>query len=371
MVGAIASAGLMGGLALVLAQMHKQQLTLQKKTQTTAEVEALEQRIGRTLYNREACLNTVRTTSTGAATTITGTGTSVNLGSIRNVGDTAIVEVANTSGTPTYGNGLVRVNSIAFDVDQHSPGSSARITMEVTMEKTARAITGYRLAVQSYSLALELDSSNRPTGCESDLTAALLQAREDVCNELWRRTPASPNPPWNGTSCTPSIANQSCASNTFPIGFDNNGNILCVAAQGADPHPPGYNCYLLTAYPGKFGQPQSTSLPANEVTPFEPIIESNPGNPPVSLLDVHQRLIRWQLKSTCNPALPPSDGTLGNPPLNDCDHTFNANSFTIQQCPSGYQSRFINPNASADPNGSIAARVPGAEATYMQHYCCR
>ena len=138
MVGAISAAGLMGGLALVLAQLSRQQLVLQKRGQTQSEVEAISRRIGRMLYNPEACLMTVRASNFPTMASFTSVQT-FSAPAIKNQKGGDVYEV-----NKTYGNGLVKVSSLKFK-NLASIGGTVNIKtkLQVTLEKDLQG--GHRL----------------------------------------------------------------------------------------------------------------------------------------------------------------------------------------------------------------------------------
>ena len=59
MIGVLAAAGLMGGLALVLAELTKQQMGIQKRLETEVEIISLSNRMVHVLYNGDSCKNTL------------------------------------------------------------------------------------------------------------------------------------------------------------------------------------------------------------------------------------------------------------------------------------------------------------------------
>ena len=97
----IVAAGLLGGLALMIAQLAKQQHQVQKKAETGTEVVALSRRILHTLYDGNACIQTL-----GSGTAIRP-GTPLSVNAIKNKSGRDLIV---TGGT--YGNRLLKVSSI-------------------------------------------------------------------------------------------------------------------------------------------------------------------------------------------------------------------------------------------------------------------
>ena len=342
MVGAISAAGLMGGLAMVLAQLQKQQLTLQKKIQSSIEVQSLTDRITRILYDRDACLNTI-----GSGTDLSAT-TPISLTSIKNKRDADAIKVANANGKPSYGNRLIKVNSIELDNIDLTAAPAGRLDLTIVMEKTSRAVKGQRTVSKTFKLAVQVNTANQPTLCESDLSAALRQAQESICRDLGGTFDTI-----NRTCETPT-ANKTCPPGDLPTGFDASGNLVCQTPPGGLAHPTGYNCFVLTVYQGNHGM-NNQLFQTTDNTPLNDL----------------QRLERWKLNASCGlsdadlAAAPGTNYDVTSPPTRTC--TIGSNSYSVSQCPTGYRPRFINPLASPYNQSGI----PGAYAAYMEQYCCK
>ena len=152
-VGVMVAGGLMGGLALMFAQMTKQQHQSQKKAETGVEVVALSQRIVRTLYDGDACMQTL-----GSGTVIdTSSGAPpLSVNAIKNKNGRDIVVTGNT-----YGNRLLKVSSIQI-TDPVLTGDTAEAKLKVVMERTSRAYTGEKRVTKDFDLTLNLDTSATP-----------------------------------------------------------------------------------------------------------------------------------------------------------------------------------------------------------------
>ena len=381
MVGAISAAGLMGGLAMVLAQIQKQHPTLQKRTQSSVELEALSQRISRILYNPDACLNTIRNTtpSTPAFTN----GSSFPVSSIKNANGTDVIEVANsTTGLPTYGNGLIKINSIQLRSNTVT-STGAQFTLAVTMEKTSRAITGYRQANRNYRLTAVLNSG-QPSQCQTDLSVALLQAQNEFCSELGGTVDTSTLACSiaNATTSTNTNTMQCPNANEFPIGFEptlSDGRLQIKCAPVVAPpvaHPTGFNCFHLAAYAGDHGQANALFQEA-DATALSDENEHIIANRNFLRATDFNRLRRWILNPACTPPTTPVADPYPNiPPSYTC--TISGTDHTVYRCPSGYTDLFINPmGAIVDfPNPDYNTLHPhkvfaGAYVAYMQHHCCQ
>ena len=249
MAGMLAAAGMMGGLALVLAELGKQQLSLEKKSASNLEVNALTQQIRRIIYDDAACRNTI------GATTVLATGTtptpvaSVPLDSIRNKNGTEVFKKKSHPVDPdtTYGNDLIQIEQLLLRDIIISSGTirTAEVNLRVIFEKTSRAITGYNRVIKDFPLSVELNATNNtPSRCYSDLQAAETIAKKQLCESLGGTYDDA-----NG-ECPPPMASQ-CTNTTSVVGgFDNSGNVdntACRALPGSL-HPTGENCFLLTDF---------------------------------------------------------------------------------------------------------------------------
>ena len=116
------------------------------------------------------------------------------------------------------------------------------------MEKTSGAITGYKRAVRSFPLSVELDtvSNGRPTRCNSTLGMPSIWQKSIV--QLFGGTPDPVSQDCNAT------ANQ-CPTGTgqFITDINPDGSIVCQLL-GGDPHSPeDRNCFLRTTYRASAG----------------------------------------------------------------------------------------------------------------------
>ena len=107
--GALAAAGILGGLAMVFAQLTKQQMQAQK---AETGVEIVSQRVVRTLYDGKACINTL-----GAGKNI-APGASFPLDAIKNKDDQVVYQALTADpNAPSYGNRLLKVASLKLVVN--------------------------------------------------------------------------------------------------------------------------------------------------------------------------------------------------------------------------------------------------------------
>ena len=222
MAAALAAAGIMGGLALMLAQLTKQQHVTQKKAETGVEITALSNLIVNTLSYGEACKNTIES---GGASPAISAGASVTVPELRGKGTLASGRVLLEAGL-TYGNRLVKIASMELAVPSGATPVANQIGggFEVVFERTSKAYTGQKTVSKSFPLTLELDASNNFVGCRSTFDSVALGVKEEICDEMGGT--------WNGTTgkCVPAdpVANKGCSGGRAITGFDSGGNPVCA-----------------------------------------------------------------------------------------------------------------------------------------------
>ena len=240
MVGAVTAAGLVGGLALMFAQMTKNQMISQKKVEMEAEIVAVSQRIVRALYDGNACRYTLSTHSNPTSIPVISNGVTLSLREIRSKNDKVVFKVGST-----YGNGLVKIHSLKL-LNPAVTGNSAEAKLEVVMEKMSRAITGYKKKVKKYPLTLTLGTGGVLSSCISDVSPG------SMCADLGGT--------WNNISGTCSFSSSlgACPPDEYFKGQATDGsmdcgdpffNTLCSSRQ-----------YLQGVAPG--GYPSCKNLPS-------------------------------------------------------------------------------------------------------------
>ena len=162
-VGVLVAAGMMGGLALFLAQMNRDQHVAQKKAETGVEVVALSQRIVRTLYDGTACLNTLSTGVTPPVAPNVVANVTIPVSAVQNKSGQNIVEK-----NKTYGNRLIEIQDMKVKVAPVVTGDQAEAEFVVTLKRKSSAYTGQKTVVREFPLTLNLDTSVSPSklsGC--------------------------------------------------------------------------------------------------------------------------------------------------------------------------------------------------------------
>ena len=239
MVGMLVAAGLIGGLALMFANMTRNQMASQKRIETEAEITAVTQRIVRTLYDGEACRHTLSTHSNPSSLPVISNGATLTLGSIRSKNDKEVFKRGNT-----YGNGLVKIHSLKL-LSPAVTGNGAEAKLEVVMEKVGRAITGYKKKKKEYPLTLTLGTGNRLSGCVSDVSPA------GMCADLGGT--------WDNTALTCSFSGSlgQCNPDEYFRGLASDGTMICADPLLYATCPSGK--YLEGLNPG--GSPICKNLP--------------------------------------------------------------------------------------------------------------
>ena len=262
-VGVLVAAGMMGGLALFLAKMAKQQHKTQKQSETGVEVVAMSQRIVRTLYDGDACLNTI-----GAGTAIQPGG-SITVDAIKNKkGADVYKSLDRDPNAPAYGNRLLKVKSLKVVVASSLiTGDQAEAKLEVVMRRESSAYTGQKTVTKKFPITLELDASRQLTGCVSDVGAIAdpvkKEAKKEVCKEVWGSAA------WDDTNskCNPSA----CPSGEYLEGFDASGKVCKKLPKMADvtcPTGEAFNKLENGALVcGQVATTSATGAPANQRVP--------------------------------------------------------------------------------------------------------
>ena len=355
MVTVIVASGMVGGLALILSQLSKQQMILQKRNESWLEIEAFSRRIVRIIYNKTACLNTIQNDFDSIPIALNPGVNTVTLKYIKNSGGQSVIRQ-----NGIYRNRLIKVSSLILK-DINVVGNIGKMNLQVTLERTAKNITGYKKTVRIYPLMAKLNAANQPIDCESDLGLATAAVIRELCQELGGTYNDA------GATCIPPTANKICPESSdspqLPIGFDSSGNLQCAdfPVSSEKPHPKGFNCFLLALYRGNHGQEGELFQPIDATA-----VATNNGD----TTDV-KRLKRWKINDSCpTPPAPPV-------PPDSAQYTCTLPvggvnmSYALKVCPTGYTNRFINPIGAINDALIGSQKEAGAYAAFMQHFCCR
>ena len=150
-VASIVAAGMIGGLALVLANIIRQQQTMEKVLDTNFEVNSMFNYITEVLKDKKACLFTLRPNMP-----VTN-GRSIDY--IKNQGTGIIFNT-----TDVYGNGLLKIASMTLQNVRIS-GGSGEVDLKIIFEKQSRAIKGYNKVSRVVPLSVEVNGSNLLVQC--------------------------------------------------------------------------------------------------------------------------------------------------------------------------------------------------------------
>ena len=144
MVASLVAAGMMGAMALMLAELTRQQQAVQKTTETYFEVNSLFNLIVRTLYDGNACNETLVI------------GQSINDGRnidfIRNKNGGVVVNT-----TDLYGNRLLRIESMTL-TNTRITGTSGEVDLKVVIKKMSKGVKGYDKASKTLPLSVQVAS---------------------------------------------------------------------------------------------------------------------------------------------------------------------------------------------------------------------
>ena len=168
--GTVMAMGMMGALSLVLAHLLRQQVSIQKKTEIYFELNRLSNKILRSLYDGDGCMETF------------GKGFEIsdgeNLSAIKNKKGEVVVDK-----TQIYGNRLLKIHAISI-ANVEITGKSGQLDLQVVFKKLGSSVKGYDKAVQAYPLTVEVDSLKRLTKCGYDYGGIFVTSAKGVCESL-------------------------------------------------------------------------------------------------------------------------------------------------------------------------------------------
>ena len=183
--GVIVAAGMMGGLALMLAQMTKQQAVSQRKAETGLEMNQLHHRILSVLYDGDACLETM------------GKGGSLHNGR-------TLDKLLNKGGKPVLEKGVdinrvVRVEQMVIQKVEGS-GQTKEAEVWVTIKKLGVANQGSGEILKKFPLTVELDTAGKIASCHHTLDSKEHGIKTRMCEEMGGEMITVPGTPT--TACT-------------------------------------------------------------------------------------------------------------------------------------------------------------------------
>ena len=183
--GVIVAAAMMGGLALMLAQMTKQQAVSQRKAETGLEMNQLHHRILAVLYDGDACLKTM------------GKGGSLHNGRI-------LDKLLNKGGKPVLEKGVdinrvVRVEQMVIQKVEGS-GQTKEAEVWVTIKKLGEANKGSGEILKKFPLTVELDTAGKIASCHHTLDSKEHGIKTRMCEEMGGEMITVPGTPT--TACT-------------------------------------------------------------------------------------------------------------------------------------------------------------------------
>lgn len=171
---------IMGGLAVVMMNMTKQQNVMQKKAESSFEVSTLHSGVVSTLLTAEACTYTLAPLGdiSGA---VSGT---INLNAIRNRQNSVLYN------TTTNYNNLVTIPTMEIRDLVAGPllpsgKKFGDLNLIMTYEKTAKILPGENKTTRSeIVLRVELNAANTVTNCYSATENAIDEGRRQACESI-------------------------------------------------------------------------------------------------------------------------------------------------------------------------------------------
>ena len=165
--GVLVAAGMMGGLALYLANISRQQHVTQRKAETGAELTGLHHRIIAVLYDGDACLKTL------------GEGSVLQNG--------PVAELLNKGGTPVVKTGeeIKRVLVVEKMEIQNitGTGQTKEAELKVKIKKLGVANAGM-ITERVFGLTVELDSAGKISRCHHTLDSKEHGIKTAMCTEM-------------------------------------------------------------------------------------------------------------------------------------------------------------------------------------------
>ena len=166
-VGVLVAAGMMGGLALYLANISRQQHVTQRKAETGAELTGLHHRIIAVLYDGDACLKTL------------GEGSVLQNG--------PVAELLNKGGTPVVKTGEEIKRVLVVDKMEiqniTGTGQTKEAELKVKIKKLGVANAGM-MTERVFGLTVELDSAGKITRCHHTLDSKEHGIKTAMCTEM-------------------------------------------------------------------------------------------------------------------------------------------------------------------------------------------
>ena len=167
LVSVLVAAGMMGGLALFLADLAKKQHVSQKKAESGAEAVALHQTVMSVLGDGKACAETLR--------------------GLDPLSGTSVAELKNRSGKVVIKSGKINnLIEVSFTLQNPSIPSgtgtrSGNIDIEMVTKKLSRAVTMGKTTTKIIPLTVEVDGSGKLTDCHSTIDSETLNIQKDMC----------------------------------------------------------------------------------------------------------------------------------------------------------------------------------------------
>ena len=173
LVAVIVASGAVSGLSLVIANLNKQQLFIQRKVKTHFEISNISNSILSMLFDSRACTYTLG-----------GSGITVFDGR-------PVPAIKNQKGSnkfttnKSYGSNTFNIESIALaDVILPAGSPQGSANLKVTFKKIGKALKGYQKVVKSYPLSLDLDTALRMTSCHTSHEGVIFSVSSNSCSQV-------------------------------------------------------------------------------------------------------------------------------------------------------------------------------------------
>lgn len=175
LVEVLIASGMLGGLALYLMNVSQKQIVVEKRAETSFEINTISGSISQSLLNKESCSSTL-----GIGNVITD-GTALNV--IRNRSGNVMFDK-----NVLYSNNQLKINDIKVSelVTSSIPSGNkyGEAKVEITFEKVSKILDGNKTIIKKFPIQIELGPTNQLISCFSGTDNAILTAKMEACKSI-------------------------------------------------------------------------------------------------------------------------------------------------------------------------------------------
>lgn len=175
LVEVLVAAGMLGGLALYLMNISQKQHVVEKRAETSFEINTISGSITQSLLNKESCSSTL-----GIGNVITD---GTQLEAIRNRAGNIMYDKNNL-----YSNNQLKFNEIKVSelVTSNIPSGNkyGEAKIEITFEKVSKILSGNKTITKKFPIQIELSPTDELISCFSGTDNAILTAKIEACKSI-------------------------------------------------------------------------------------------------------------------------------------------------------------------------------------------